>query len=96
MDPALTGIFAKAAEQGFTALLLFGAVYVLSKTLKAQYESRISDLEDRSKVCERDRIELGRAIRDMQNARIESQNRRIGILETALAEHSLNLAPEES
>jgi hypothetical protein len=70
MDPALVAIFEAVAKQGLSAAILFLAVYYLSRTLKTQYEGRISSLEARSRECEMDRLELGREMRAMQSERI--------------------------
>lgn len=79
MTPEALAIAEKLSTMGGTALMLFLATYYLARTLKGQYDSRITSLEKRSEECERHRLELGKEIRQMQNERI-------GILEKLVEE----------
>jgi hypothetical protein len=77
MTPEFVPLIEKLAEQGLTALMLFLAVYYLSRTLKVQYEARIISLEERSAACENHRMELGREIRTIQTDRINLLERKL-------------------
>ncbi len=77
MDPAAITILEKVADKGVVALILFVAVYYLSKRLEKQYDGRITFLEVRTIECERDRVEMRKEMRS-------SQNERIGVLEKLL------------
>lgn len=79
MSPEFVTIIQRLADQATTALLLFLAVYWLARILKAQYDSRIANLEKRSDICESDRKELSRRVHDIQQERI-------GLLERLLKE----------
>lgn len=79
MSPEVVSIIEKLTTMGGQATMLFVAVYYLARTLKSQYDSRITSLEDRSSKCEEHRMDLGKEIRKMQNERI-------GLLERLLEE----------
>jgi hypothetical protein len=62
----------KLLNIGGTAGVLYVAIYFLVRTLKDQYEGRISALEVRSDKCEQDRRSMHEEIRSMQEDRIRA------------------------
>jgi uncharacterized protein YeeX (DUF496 family) len=62
----------KLLNIGGTAGILYVAIYFLVRTLKDQYEGRISALEVRSDKCEQDRRSMHEEIRSMQEDRIRA------------------------
>ncbi|WP_396275075.1 hypothetical protein [Hyphomonas sp.] len=65
----------KLLNIGGTAGILYVAIYFLVRTLKDQYESRISALEVRSDHCEQDRRSMHQEIRLIQQERIGALER---------------------
>jgi outer membrane murein-binding lipoprotein Lpp len=84
MTPEALAIVEKLSTMGGTAMLLFLATYYLARTLKGQYDARITTLESRSDQCEKDRREMHNEIRAMQDAAVHRQAERINILEQLL------------
>lgn len=64
-------IVEKLLELGGQAGLLWLAIWFLVRTLKDQYDARISALEGKSEECERDRQALHAQIHELQGQRIE-------------------------
>jgi uncharacterized protein YeeX (DUF496 family) len=81
MSPEAISIVEKLTTMGGQATMLFVACYYLARTLKSQYDSRITSLEERSAECEKHRMQLGKEIREMQSERI-------GLLETLLRDRA--------
>jgi ABC-type nickel/cobalt efflux system permease component RcnA len=65
-------IVEKLLSIGGTAGVLYIAIWFLVKTLKEQYENRITTLEHRSDVCEEDRQHINQRIHDIQTQQITS------------------------
>lgn len=65
-------IVEKLLSIGGTAGVLYIAIWFLVKTLKEQYENRITTLERRSDVCEEDRQRMSQRIHDIQTQRVTS------------------------
>ena len=68
-------VIEKLLNIGGTAGILYVAIYFLVRTLKEQYESRISALEVRSDKCEQDRRAMHQEIRLIQQERIGALER---------------------
>lgn len=73
----LTIMLPRLLDQSITAGLLFFAVWLLSKTLKKQYEERFKQYENRITaleghviVCEEHRMQLAAEMRAYQNDRV--------------------------
>jgi len=72
-DPiATTHLVEKLLNIGGTAGVLYVAIYFLVRTLKSQYEGRITALEVRSDNCEADRRAMHQEIRLIQDSRIKA------------------------
>lgn len=61
-------------EQGTTAGMVMGCLYLLVKKVFAQYDARIVSLEAKAGECERDRTALHAQIHEIQKERIEQMN----------------------
>jgi outer membrane murein-binding lipoprotein Lpp len=88
MTPEALSVIEKLSTMGGTAMLLFLATYYLARTLKGQYDSRITTLESRSDQCEKDRREMHNEIRAMQESAVQRQAERINILEQLLKDRA--------
>lgn len=84
MSPELIPLIEKLGTMTGQAGMLMLAVYFLGRTLKSQYEGRITALEGHVVRCDEDRIKLREEIRCIQNERIGKQDQRIGKLERLL------------
>lgn len=87
-DPASFHIVEKLLNIGGTAGVLYIAIWFLVKTLKGQYEGRITTLETRSDQCEQDRRAMHQEIRSMQESAVQRQAERINILEQLLKDRA--------
>lgn len=65
-------IVEKLLNLGGTAGVLYVAIYFLVRTLKGQYEGRITALEVRSDKCEDDRRAMHQEIRQIQDQRVKA------------------------
>ena len=59
-------------EQGTSAGLMLGIIYILIRKILQQYEIRIAVLEKASEECAVDRSELHKRIHQMKDEHIES------------------------
>jgi len=71
-DPTATAHFVeKLLNIGGTAGVLYIAIWFLVRTLKEQYENRITALEVRSDKCEQDRAQIHKEVRVVQSEQIK-------------------------
>lgn len=69
-DPTGAHVIEKLLNIGGTAGVLYVAIWFLVRTLKEQYENRITALESRSDKCEQDRAQIHREVRSVQAEQI--------------------------
>lgn len=72
LDPVLLELI----QTGGTVAILWGAVWFMARTLREQYEDRITKLEEAVRDCERDREKLHAEILQLANCQAADCPRR--------------------